>query len=98
MINEAINVQSHDRTQWATGLHFDQLSRGTRAIWIEGTWEVGIDVGSSRIRMNKGAELCFDETGQFYMKYNQDTNSIEFHNRTSAAEDKVIFSIPGDPT
>jgi hypothetical protein len=40
--------------------------------------------------MNKDAEFRFEATGRFYMKYNSNTGRIEFHNRTSESDDKVI--------
>jgi len=57
---------------------------------IEGEFVVGIEMGNNSIRMNKGAELIFEETGRFYVKYNPATDRIEFHNRTDAQNDKII--------
>jgi hypothetical protein len=92
---EGINLQSDSTSGWKTGIHFDDGSKGTRGIWMQGKWDVGIDMGDNAIRMNQGAELCFDETRRFYVKYNPDTNRIEFHNRGDG-EDKVIGYIPAD--
>jgi len=89
-IEEAINIQSDPRAQWKIGIHFDQGSKGTRAVRIEGEFVVGIEMGNNSIRMNKGAELIFEETGRFYVKYNPATDRIEFHNRTDAQNDKII--------
>ena len=89
VIDEAILVQSDAQSEWLTGIHFDQTAKGTRAIWLEGTWQVGLDVGNNKIRMNKDAELCFEATERFYVKYNSTTNRIEFHNRGNG-QDRVI--------
>jgi hypothetical protein len=99
-IDEAINIQSH-RTKdnqfvgrYMTGLHFEKESEGTRAIWIEGKWDIGLDAGSSPIRMNAGTELWLEENGRFYMKYNPTTERIEFHNRHDG-NDRVMAYIDG---
>jgi hypothetical protein len=95
VIDEAVNINCEPRTQFQTGMRFHQASRGVRAIWIQGDWDVGLDTGDNCIRMNAGSELCFEETRRFYIKYNPDMGRIEFHNRGDG-EDRVIGYIPAD--
>jgi len=71
VVDRAISVQCHSKANFTTGLHFDETSKGMRALWIQGRWDVGIDTGDNCIRMNRGAELCFDETRRFYMSTTQ---------------------------
>jgi len=39
--------------------------------------------------MSRDAELAFDEESRFFLKYNPETERIEFHNRSDGA-DRVI--------
>ena len=78
--NEGINLQNQvgasfvdgirfDATRVQTGLHFDAATRGTRAIWIEGLFTVGLDLGSSPLRMNAGTTIQLEGTGQITISY-----------------------------
>jgi hypothetical protein len=74
---------------WATGLHFDKGSIGSRAVWVEGTWTIGIDLGSNSLAMESGSKIFFDTERQIYVRFNKPKNRIEFCNGN-----KVVFSIP----
>ncbi|XSG77586.1 hypothetical protein ACP8Y2_11330 [Herpetosiphon llansteffanensis] len=78
-LSEAINVQSFPQASWKTGLNFDLGSKGDRAIWIQGTWKTGIDVGANDIVMNANNRLYLEETKQVYLTCNTTTARIEFH-------------------
>ena len=78
--NEGINLQNQvgasfvdgirfDAARVQTGLHFDAATRGTRAIWIEGLFTVGLDLGSSPLRMNAGTTIQLEGTGQITISY-----------------------------
>ncbi len=58
-----------DATKVGTGLHFSATSTGTRAIWIEGRYTVGLDVGSNPIRMNAGTAIQLEQTGTITVSY-----------------------------
>ena len=58
-----------DGTKTGTGLHFSATSTGTRAIWVEGTYAVGLDVGSNPIRLNAGTPIQLEATGQVTIRY-----------------------------
>ncbi len=90
-LSEAINVQSFPQAAWKTGLNFDLGSKGDRAIWIQGTWKTGIDVGANDIVMNANNRLYLEETKQVYLTCNTTTARIEFH-----WGDRVIGFIPYD--
>lgn len=61
-----------------TGIHFSARSSSQRAIWIEGTHAVGVDVGSNPIRMNAGTPIQLEATGQITISYA--AGRIEFRN------------------
>jgi hypothetical protein len=88
--NEGINLQSNEGVAFvdgiryectaATGLHFAPSSSSSRAIWIEGTHTVGIDVGANPIRMNAGTTIQLEATGAITVRYL--TGRIEFRHGT----------------
>jgi len=78
LLSEALNVQCDPQASWETGLHFDNGSRGTRAIWVEGSWTVGLDMGSNNIRMDAGSKIFFEGSSMVYMMYNAAAARIEF--------------------
>lgn len=78
--NEGINLQTglgasfvdgirFNGTQTTTGIHFDTGARGTRAIWIEGLFATGIDLGSSPLRMNGGTPIMLEAGGRIQIVY-----------------------------
>lgn len=78
--NEGINLQNQvgasfidgirfDAARVQTGLHFDAATRGTRAIWIEGLFATGIDLGSSPLRMNGGTPIMLEAGGRIQIVY-----------------------------
>lgn len=52
-----------------TGIHFDAATQGTRAIYVEGQYQVGLDVGSNPIRLNAGTPIQLEATGQVTIRY-----------------------------
>lgn len=68
------------RLECATGngIHFTSRSSSTRAIWIEGSHTVGLDVGASPIRMNVGTPIQLEATGQITIVFAN--GRIEFRN------------------
>lgn len=77
-LNEAVNIQTGDGCSWETGLNFDYGSQGTRAIWIQGKWVVGLDLGNNHMRMNAGQKICLEDTDGVYLTYNPHSQRIEF--------------------
>lgn len=79
-LDQGINLQSGDTTSYRdgirfdhattqTGIHYSADSSGTRAIWIEGQYAVGLDVGSNPIRMREGTPIQFENTGAVTLRY-----------------------------
>ena len=88
-LSQAINVQTDpgvgvdsgvqfDGARMNTGIRFTSGSTSQRAIWIEGTHAVGVDVGANPIRMNAGTPIQLESTGTITMRYNPATYRIEF--------------------
>jgi hypothetical protein len=89
---EAINIQTapidaSDATappqpsgEWATGIRFEANCVGKRAIWVEGTWEAGLDLGKSSLVMGSDTKLFLEESRQVCMVYNSTMKRIEFRN------------------
>jgi hypothetical protein len=79
--NKDVPTDHESRSRWKTGIHFDEISEGDKAIQIEGKWDVGIDTGHSDIRMNKDAKLILGESmnGPVYITFNSATKAIELH-------------------
>jgi len=87
--HQGINLQSQPQTRFidgiryecrsTTGLHFAPGSSSTRAIWIEGAHDVGIDTAAP-IRMQAGTPLQLEGTAQIQMVYAN--GRIEFRNGT----------------
>ena len=85
--HQAINLQSAPETRFIdgiryecradTGIHFAGGSQTTRAIWIEGTHQVGIDT-SAPIRLQAGTPLQLEGTAQVAMVFAN--GRIEFRN------------------
>lgn len=86
---QAINVQTDpgvgvdsgvqfDGARMNTGIRFTPGSTSQRAIWIEGTHAVGVDVGANPIRMNAGTPIQLESTGTITLRYNPATYRIEF--------------------
>ncbi|MGO8947346.1 MAG: hypothetical protein ACLQUY_06735 [Ktedonobacterales bacterium] len=76
--DQGINIQSGPVSTWGTGLNFDWNSQGTRAIWIQGNWVVGLDLGNNHMRMNAGQKICLEPTEAVYLTYNPSSQRIEF--------------------
>lgn len=87
--SQAVNVQTDTNVGFTTGIQFDDAtmqtgirftpgSTSSRAIWIQGTHTVGVDVGSAPIRMNAGTPIQLEATGQITLRYNPSTYRIEF--------------------
>lgn len=90
---EAINIQTDPNVGWDVGIkfdgtrvnqgiHFTPSSQGQRAIWVQGNYIVGLDVGSLPIRMNAGTPIQLEATSQITVSYNPSTQRIEFKNGT----------------
>ena len=87
-VNQAINLQSDPGVSYVdgiryecsanTGLHFAASSQTTRAIWIQGTHQVGIDLGASPLRMNAGTPIQLEGTAQVQLVFSN--GRIEFRN------------------
>jgi excisionase family DNA binding protein len=87
--DEAINIQTDPDSRWNTGIHFDSSkvytgihfdasSSGNRAIWVEGNYAVGVDLGSTSLRMNAGTAIQLENTGQITISFNPTAQRIEF--------------------
>jgi len=79
-LDQGINLQSSDTTSYTDGIRFDHAttqtginfaadSCGTRAIWIQGQYAVGLDVGSNPIRMREGTPIQLEHTGAVTLRY-----------------------------
>jgi hypothetical protein len=90
-IDRAIGIQCQPKARFMNGIHFDPTSRGSRAVVIDGQWDVGVDVGAGGIRMTRDAELAFEEGARFFLKYNSATERIEFHNRSEGADPVIAY-------
>ncbi|MEM8535380.1 MAG: hypothetical protein AAGF95_31390 [Chloroflexota bacterium] len=77
-LSEAINIKTFAQASWNTGLHFDTDSRGTRAILIEGDWNVGLDMGEHNIRMEAGSKIFLEGTSMISILWNAEKARIEF--------------------
>lgn len=95
--DHAINIQTAPddppagpeyKGAWATGLHFDKGTIGGRAVWIEGTWSTGIDLGSNSLAMESGSKIFLDTQRQIYLSFNRAKERIEFCNGQ-----RVVFFI-----
>ena len=71
--DQAINIQN----SWATGIHFETTSSGTRGIWMRGSFTVGLDMGDNHIRLKANKHIALDETEAVFIKYNSTSNRIE---------------------
>lgn len=91
--HQAVNIQSDTNVGWDTGIKFDTVrtntavhfspqSSGQRAIWVQGNYTVGVDVGNLPIRMNAGTPVQLEATAQITMSFNQSLQRIEFKNGT----------------
>jgi|GEM_PF-6752386 len=88
---EAINLQTDPNVGWDVGIkfdgarvnngiHFTPASSGQRAIWVQGNYTVGLDMGQLPIRMNAGTPIQLEETSQITISFNQTAQRIEFKN------------------
>jgi hypothetical protein len=89
--DEAINIQTDADSGWDTGIKFNAArmntgiefsdqSKGNRGIWLKGRFAVGIDLANNNLRINQGAKLELEETGQITISFNQRLQRIEFKN------------------
>jgi hypothetical protein len=74
-IDEAINVQTATQARFRTGLHFDTNSQGERAIGLDGTWRVGLDLGS--------APLAFEHGEGVSVRFSKPRQRLEFYDTKS---------------
>ena len=72
--DQGVNIQG----EWDTALNFDGGSSGTRGIWLQGKFEVGLDLGNNHMRMNAGQHICLEDTDSVYLQYNSKNGMIEF--------------------
>lgn len=89
--NQAINIQSgpgmtygdgvlFDGAACGTGIRFGPTSHGARAIAIEGSYPVGIDLGGSALRMRAGTPIQLEASGAITVTYQ--SGKIVFRNRS----------------
>lgn len=90
-VEEAINVQAQPNTEIVSGLHLEPGCTGTRALWVEGNWQVGCDLGDAPLRINGGGQIQLEETGAIYMTFNVKDNRIEFWNRNLSTSQPVAY-------
>ena len=72
--DQGVNIQG----EWDTALNFDSGSGGTRGIWLQGKFEVGLDLGNNHMRMSAGQHICLEDTDSVYLQYNSKNGMIEF--------------------
>jgi hypothetical protein len=81
--DEAINVQG----DWQTGLRFEAFGArsGTRGIWLEHNFDVGIDLADNCLRMNGyigggggSPGIFLEESRAISIRWNKTTQHIEF--------------------
>jgi hypothetical protein len=86
LLSEAINIHGSSKGAWNTGVHFTPneagAPTGNKAIWIEGQWTTGLDMGSNNMIMAGGAKVAFEQTGQMHAAYNPTLHRIEFRENT----------------
>jgi hypothetical protein len=89
--DEAINIQSDSGVGWKTGIEFEKVLTGTgidfspessgdQAIRIRGNYDIGLDTGSSSIRLNADTRICFEESSKVCLRYNPRKARLEFLN------------------
>jgi hypothetical protein len=81
--SEAINVQTQIPGKgWNTGIRLEPNSKGgiagDRGIWVEGNYNVGLDMESNDIKLNRGAKIFLDENKTLYLWLNPDNTRLEF--------------------
>lgn len=84
-VDEGINFQTRDGGGYGTGIRFEGGVTGKRAIWIEGDFETGIDMGPNDMRLQPGARLYF---GEVFFTFNEATKALEVRKG-----EKVLWTI-----
>jgi hypothetical protein len=88
----AVQIQGADGHGWNDGVRVDSVcgtavhllnSRasavaGERGVWLEGRYDVGLDLGANNLRMEAGQRILLEGTSQVYLRYNPDNGRIEF--------------------
>jgi len=87
--NPAMFPATHasSRASIETGIRFEANAAGGKAggkaIWIEGKYDLGLDMEDNHIKLNTGARIYLDTNYSYYLRLNPRTLHLEFcHNAT----------------
>jgi hypothetical protein len=85
--DEAIHIQTapsgSQEGSWETGVHFEKSCKGNRAIWIEGAWDTGLDLGANSLAMAAGSRVYLEDTRQVSLTFNAEAKRVEFRHGDS---------------
>lgn len=90
-LDAAYNVSAAPAGTLETGYATDTDSAGTRALWVQGAWQVGLDLGNAPLRLAAGTPIQLEATGAITLRYNAATMQIEFWNTNVSITQPIAF-------
>jgi len=81
--DQAINIQTKVPDKgWDTAIRLEPNAASGRAghcgIWIEGKYDIGLDMENNNIKLNRGAKIFFDENQTLFLWLNPSNSRLEF--------------------